>query len=83
MQEVLIIGIRVVIEIALKKTKKNIVGIKKGFYICTRLRNKRFKKREKSSLTYWIDSVRILLETIEFKQENKPFWVLIRIPISC
>ena len=52
MQEVLIIGIRVVIEIALKKTKKNIVGIKKGFYICTRLRNKRFKKREKSSLTY-------------------------------
>ncbi len=31
----------------LKKDLKSIAGIKKGFYICTRLTRKRVKKREK------------------------------------
>ena len=29
-----------------KKRLKSIVGVKKGFYICTRLKRKRFKERE-------------------------------------
>ena len=36
-----------------KKKSNSIVGIKKGFYICTRLSDELLKKREEtSSLTY-------------------------------
>ena len=34
------------VKIFSKKRLKSIVGVKKGFYICTRLKRKRFKKRK-------------------------------------
>jgi hypothetical protein len=42
----------------LKFFQESIVGVKKGFYICTRLRRKVFKNIRKSSLNILIDSVR-------------------------